>query len=133
MGNLFQSLLSLLALGNVMIEDPVSPSVISRALRTLALVVINSLLIVAVLLTGFVCLYHYLITMGFSELRASLLVLCGLTLIAIISTLLTLRHSRCLTKSLRSILRRPVSLTAHIANEATSVVTSFVDGLLKRK
>lgn len=129
-----QSLLSLLAMGQIMVDDQtVSPSVIARALRTIALLIISSLLIVAVLLTVFVCLYHYLLTIGFTEMRASLVVLCGLALIAIITTLVTIRQTRCLSRSLRSILKRPVSLTAHVANEATSVVTSFFDGLLKRR
>lgn len=129
---LLKSLLSLLAMGSVMIEDPVPQNLVSKVLRTVALVVVTSVLFVALLLTGFVSLYHYLLSLNIPELDASLYIMGGIAALTAIAGLITVRQACCLKQSLRHSIKKPVPLTSHLTDEVTTVVKSFFNGLMSK-
>lgn len=127
-----KSILSLLALGSVMVDNPLPQRIVSRFLWGVALVVLSSILIGALLLAGVVLGYQQLVNHGYPETQALLYIIGGIAALVLVGVIATSCLVKRLLNDLRTNIRRPVPLTSHLGSQASSIFESFVDGLLNR-
>lgn len=128
-----RSILSLLAMGSVVIDNPVPKRFVGKALSCVALVVITCLLSIALILAGFFCFYTYMISIGYTSLEASLMIAGGIGTMTAIAAIFMARSVKALMKSINSDFKRSVPLPSHIANQTGNVIEAFVEGLMNRK
>lgn len=127
-----KSILGLLAMGTVLKENPISQGLVAKVLRTLVSVIVTCMLFVALVVAGFVSLFLYLVDAGHSNVEASLYVLGGLAGLLVIGVFAMCYAMKHLKFFIRTNVKTPVPMTAHLVNEANTVVKSFIDGLLNR-
>lgn len=127
-----KSIFSLLALGSVMVDNPLPQRIISKLLWVIALVVVSSILVGALLLAAIICGYEQLVAHGIPQLDAALYMIAGLLALAGTAIVSTNCYVKKLLNDVRANFKRPMPLTSHLTSQAGSIFDSFVDGFMNR-
>jgi hypothetical protein len=128
----FRTILNLLALGSVMVENPMPQRVIANAIRVVALVVMSTLLAAVLLVSGLAFGYQLMIHNGIDGIDAALYCFGVVAVITVIVVYFTVQKSKTLLTDIGSNTKKSVPLTTHLADQATDVVDAFVSGFLSR-
>jgi hypothetical protein len=127
-----RSILSLLALGSVMVDNPMPQRVLARAVRVVALVILASMLFAALLLTVLACGYKEMISRGVAEANAMWYVLGIIFVIAAGVIIAACNATKGLLDEVKATVKKPIPLTEHLTQQAGNVVEAFVSGFLSR-
>jgi hypothetical protein len=127
-----RSILSLLALGSVMVDNPFPQHLIAKAIRVVALVILASMLVGAFILTLVACGYKQMIVHGITEADAMLYTLGIVFLIAVAVIMMAYNGTNNLLAEVKANIKKPIPLTTHLTNQAGNVVEAFIVGFLDR-
>lgn len=127
-----RSILSLLALGSVMVDNPMPQRVLANALRVVALVIVSAMLAGALLLAVIAFFYKLMIANGIIELYAVSYIVLAIALIATFMIVYTVRRSKTLLEDVSTAVKKPVPLTTHLTNQAGTVAEAFLHGFLNK-
>ena len=128
----FKSILSLLALGSVMVDNPMPERLVANALRVVALVIVSSMLTGALLLAVIAYFYKLMIANGVEELYAALYIVGAIAAITGGMVAYTINRSKNLLQVVKSSVKKPVPLTTHLTNQAGSVAEAFLRGFISK-
>lgn len=128
-----RSILSILAMGSVVIDNPIPKGFVAKAIKAVALVVSSCLLLIALIMAGFFSLYNYLLVTGYTSLESSLVIAAGIGALTLVVVLFAINALTALMNSLSTDFKRNVPLPLHIANQTSGAIEAFVDGLMSRR
>ena len=127
-----RSILSLLALGSVIVESPVPKRLIQKALYMLGMIVFICISVGAFLLAAIIYGYQALVEHGYQPLEAGLYLLGGMAVLVIIAIISSISAGRQLVEEMKFGIKKSVPLTTHLTNEVSSVAEAFIRGLINR-
>lgn len=125
-----RSILSLLALGSVVVKSPVPDRLIKKIACVLGMVFLCSMLIGALLLAASVYGYNYLVAQGYEPMESGVYVLCGMLALIVLAVSVTAQYADSALDELKASLKKSVPLTTHLTNEVGSIVEAFFKGLM---
>lgn len=127
-----RTIMNILALGSVMVDNPKPRRMIKRALCVVGLVILSAMLVGALLLTAIAYIYQLFLTNGFLPIEAGIYVFAIVFALTILFIGITIHCSKNLLSDVNENSRKPVPLTTHLGVQAGNVIEAFVDGILKR-
>jgi len=128
-----RSILSILALGSVMVDNPTPRRIISKALYVVALVILSALLTGALLLSIVTFLHQLFLSNGVPRVEAALYVMGIIFAITAAAAVLTISYVRKLLQEVDLSAKKPVPLTSHLGGQAVNVAEAFFNGLIGRR
>lgn len=127
-----KSILGLLALGSVMVDNPIPERLIKKVACVVMMIVFSCILVGALLLAAIIYGYQALVDHGYSNMEAGLYIVGGLAALAAISVGMSVGSFRTLLVEFKTGLKKNVPLTTHLTTEATNIAEAFLNGLLNR-
>lgn len=127
-----KSILSLLALGSVMVDNPMPQRLVANALRVVALVIVSSMLVGGLVLAIVAYFYKLMLANGILELHAIGYIVGVIAVLSAILIAVTVNRSKYLLEVVSTSVKKPIPLTTHLANQAETVVGAFISGFLER-
>jgi len=127
-----RSIFSLLALGSVMVDNPMPQRILARAIRVAAFVILGSMLTGAFLLAIIAFIYKAMVSHGIPETDAMLYIL-GIIFIVMVGVIITAYNAtNHLLDEVKVGLKKPMPITEHLGGQAGTIIDSFVRGFLSR-
>jgi len=127
-----KSILSILALGSVMVDNPMPQRVLANALRVVALVIVSAMLVGALFLAVIGFFYKLMIANGVIELYAVSYIIIAIAVVAAILVTYTIKRSKTLLEDVSTSVKKPVPLTTHLTNQAGTIAEAFLHGFLTK-
>jgi len=127
-----RSILSLLALGSVMVENPIPELLIKKAACVIGMIVFSCVMVGALLLAAIIYGYQAMLEHGYSPMQAGLYITGGLFVVSFISVMCSMSSAEKLMGELKGSLKKNVPLTTHLGNEASNLVEAFIAGFMNR-
>lgn len=127
-----RTLLSLLAMGSVMVDNPFpTKDLVRRAVQVIVGVTLGAVMVGALLLALVLFSYQTMtITYGIAPLEAALYIVLGIAALTLIAILYAVMSIKKLGENLPKSLKKNIPFTSHLGNEAGLVVQSFLRGLM---
>lgn len=126
-----KTLLSLLAVGSVMIDNPLPKRIVSKVVCAVAAVFISTVMIGALLLALTVYAYQTMVLVhGFAPLEASLYILGVISVLTLIALIFAVCAVKKVVKVIPRSIKKNVPITTHLGNEAVTVVQAFLNGVM---
>lgn len=127
-----KSILSILALGSVMVDNPMPHRVLGNALRVVALVIVSAMLAGALLLAIIAYFYKLMLANGINELYATGYIVGAIAFLSVGVIAYTINRSKNLLEDVNASVKKPVPLTTHLTNQAGEVAEAFLRGFLTK-
>lgn len=127
-----KTLFSLLALGSVMVDNPLPERLIKKVVCVVVMIVFSCIVVGALLLAAIIYGYQAMLDHGYTAMQAGMYITGGLAAIAAVSVALSVSEAKKMLIELKSSLKKNVPLPTHLANEATNIAEAFLNGLLNR-
>lgn len=131
-----RSIFSLLALGSVMVDNPMPRRLVANALRMIALVIASAVMAVALFLTIIAYFYKLMIANGVIELYAVSYIVLTIAVMTALLVLYTIHRAKKLVEEVNTATKKSVPLTSVmtdlVTSQAGSVAQAFLRGFLDK-